>query len=246
MWIYIVPGIVGLVPWVLGDRIRLATKILVSIICVLILVFIFILSSQYSKGYQSGYIDGQVYLAEQMSEEYERGRVEGKREAEMLDESLLADEYNDSNSQDENSLKDDSLTGTGMIYVMQDCPPVADTPGYEEPNSMKMNGKTYRNGFTLQSPGKIENYYIKINTDNLFSQIEFDLGHIDGGLYPRDGVFDFYIDDKYIKTITKSPKDSVTHEVVNINYGGLLRIEYKTGTAGRFDAYGFANVVLIP
>ena len=109
-----------------------------------------------------------------------------------------------------------------------------------------MNGKSYSNGFILESPGTIEKYYLKINVDNKFSKLEFDLGHVDGEPGYDDGTFAFYIDNKYITTITKSPKDLITHEVVELNYGELLRIEYDTGWPGYFDAYGFGNVVLVP
>ena len=210
---------------------------------------------QKQVGIEEGQNMAAVATQNELETEYSRGFSEGKNEVELSIQSLLTEEYNKGYTQGQEDQLNLSTTSQPItetetevaesVFVIPGYPPVADKWGYQESNTMKMNGKTYGNGFILESPGKIEDYYIKINVDNKFSKLEFDLGHIDGEPGHDDGTFVFYIDHNYITTIVKSPKDSVTHEIVELNYGELLRIEYKTGWAGYFDKYGFANVTLV-
>lgn len=108
-----------------------------------------------------------------------------------------------------------------------------------------IQGKTYSNGFSVFCS---DYKYLLFNLENKYSSLQFDIGHIDGsGDYGC--VVNFYIDDEYIKTITKNSQVDISHEEIPLNYGKILKMEILTKeepTASPMCAdYGFVNMILI-
>ena len=190
-------------------------------------------------GLKAGQVQVNIDMDQQFSAEYSRGYVAGYADGKGSASEGAAIQADNTNN------PPPDLTASGKTLLMKEYAPYFSSWGYEKANVMTMTGKAYSNGFTLQNAGTMENYYILINTGKAFSYLEFDLGHIDGSP-GRDGTFAFYIDDSYIKTIVKSSKASISHEVVELQHGEILRIEYNTGSVGDSAKFGFANVVLVP
>lgn len=130
------------------------------------------------------------------------------------------------------------------VSLMKECPPYEAYISYSTDPFIIQN-KTYSKGFSAFCS---DYKYLLFNLENKYSSLQFDIGHIDGsGDYGC--VVNFYIDDEYIKTITKSSQDDISHEEIPLNYGKILKMEILTKeepTASAMCAsYGFANMVLI-
>lgn len=128
--------------------------------------------------------------------------------------------------------------------LMKECPPY-ETSGVYSTDPFTMQGETYSNGFVIFTS---EYRDILFNLKNNYSSLEFDIGHIDeSGDYMC--VINFYVDDEYIKTITKNPQDDITHESIPLNHGKILKMEVltkKEPTASPMCAkYGLSNMILI-
>ncbi len=130
------------------------------------------------------------------------------------------------------------------VSLMKECPPYEAYVSYSTDPFIIQN-KTYSKGFSASCS---DYKYLLFNLENKYSSLQFDIGHIDGsGDYGC--VVNFYIDDEYIKTITKSSQDDISHEEIPLNYGKILKMEILTKeepTASPMCAdYGFANMILI-
>lgn len=128
--------------------------------------------------------------------------------------------------------------------LMKECPPY-ETSGVFSTNPFTIQGETYSNGFVIFTSDYRD---ILFNLKNDYSSLEFDIGHIDeSGDYMC--IINFYVDDEYIKTITKNPQDNITHEVIPLNYGKILKMEVltkKEPTASPMCAkYGLSNMILV-
>lgn len=94
------------------------------------------------------------------------------------------------------------------------------------------------NGFFIKGSSG----YILINLNEKYSNLEFDLGHVDGaGKY--DWTLNIYLDGKLDKTFEKKPDDIVTHENVQLNYAKQLKLEY-TSEGGCYTEYGLGEIKL--
>lgn len=146
------------------------------------------------------------------------------------------------NKEDNKIIKGKDLGET--VSLMKEYPPYEAYVNYST-DTFIIQGKTYSNGFSVSCS---DYKYLLFNLENKYSSLQFDIGHIDGsGDYGC--VVNFYIDDEYIKTITKSSQDDISHEGVPLNYGKILKMEILTKeepTASPMCAdYGFANMILI-
>lgn len=128
-------------------------------------------------------------------------------------------------------------------YLMEICPP------YEKPLNLstepfKMQGEIYSNGFSIYTS---EYRDILFNLQGAYSSLEFDFGHVDNSGDYMCNV-NFYVDGILIKSISKNAQDNITHEIIELDYGKILKIEVLTKekpSASAFCAtYGFSNMIL--
>ncbi len=109
---------------------------------------------------------------------------------------------------------------------------------YIEIEPFKMQGITYANGISVWSANN-STYFSLFNLNGKYSKLEFDIGHVDKS-GSNDGIISFYIDDKLCSTITKKALDGLSHEVIELNKGNILKIEYST----KCTVYGLANMYI--
>ena len=113
----------------------------------------------------------------------------------------------------------------------------------ENGRSFKMAGKSYTNGFAMQSPG-FNSYldcYAIYNLDGNYKLLSFIAGHIDGTRIDDNAELFVYIDDKlYQKDIIKV--DALPQKYsIPLNGALKVKIELKTNST---SLYGIADITV--
>lgn len=125
------------------------------------------------------------------------------------------------------------LEGT---YLLEICPPY-ETSGYYEclqkdGKSFQMSGTKYSNGFTLGNEG-----YAYFNLNGKYSNIEFDIGHVDG-TEMDDCTVSFFLDGKLIKESTANAEDLPKTILLPVNYALQLKVLFSETSSGRIFPQG--------
>lgn len=130
-------------------------------------------------------------------------------------------------------------------YLLEVCPPYA-TDGYrsyiqQKGESFAMSGTKYSNGFTLGDEG-----YAYFNLNSKYSNIEFDIGHLDGTELD-DCTISFFADGKLIEEIVVEGDGLPQTISLPVNYALQLKVLFSDTTSGRIfpdGQVGFGNVTV--
>ncbi len=128
-------------------------------------------------------------------------------------------------------------------YLMSACPPYqkSDSQYYDTPDTFKMAGTVYTNGFLMQD----ESFAI-FNLNGQYNELEFILGHIDETTM-IDGVFNIYLDGKLFKRIEIGCDELPKHYTISLEGVSQMRVDKVDEATINYQAgewYGFADVKL--
>lgn len=132
----------------------------------------------------------------------------------------------------------------GNTYsLMKVCPPyqTSDYQYYRQPDTFKMAGEVYTNGFSMQDYS-----FALFNLNGKYTNLNFKLGHIDDTTM-IDGVFNIYLDEELYQRIEISCEDlpqSFSISLNNANKMKIVKVDEATPTSQAGEWYGFADVIL--
>lgn len=127
--------------------------------------------------------------------------------------------------------------------LMKVCPPyqTSDYQYYLQPDTLKMAGEIYTNGFSMRDYS-----FALFNLNGKYTMLNFTLGHIDDATM-IDGVFNIYLDEELYQRIEISCEALPQQFSIPLDNANKMKIEkvdeatpnYSTG-----DWYGFADIIL--
>lgn len=132
----------------------------------------------------------------------------------------------------------------GDTYLlMEACPPYQkpDNQYYREPETFKMAGEIYTNGFSMQ-----DHSFALFNLNGKYTLLNFTLGHIDDTTM-IDGVFNIYLDEELCQRIEISCEDLPQQFSIPLNSANqmkIVKIDEATPTYQAGEWYGFADMIL--
>lgn len=177
------------------------------------------------------------------------------------DEFMDAGNYDDALAAVEKALKDlpDNTTllnkkeeiETNMpVSLMEECPPHDGTNLKTFTNSsttnFKIDGRTYREGFTLYSSNgwfASGNGVAQMSIDGGYSRLTFNVGKVDGGK-SVNGILKVYVDDELVDTLRIDSEGGLQSFEVALNYGSVLKFELSPESGTSTPTYGFTNLTL--
>lgn len=179
----------------------------------------------------------------------------------QADELLNAENFDDALEVIEKALSDLSGNATLLnkkqeiikampVSLIDECPPY-ETTNYKlftnsSTSSFKIDGKTYKEGFTLYSSNgwfASGNGVAKIKLDGLYSKLKFSVGKIDGGRNVN-GILNIYVDDELVDTLTINSEGGLQSFEVSLNHGQELKFELLPESGNSTPSFGFTNLAL--
>lgn len=132
----------------------------------------------------------------------------------------------------------------GDTYLlMKVCPPyqTSNNQYYRQPDTFKMAGEVYTNGFSMQ-----DHSFALFNLNGKYTLLNFTLGHIDDTTM-IDGVFNIYLDEELYQRIEISCEDlpqQFSIPLNNANKMKVIKVDESTPTYQAGEWYGFADMIL--
>lgn len=136
------------------------------------------------------------------------------------------------------------------VSLMEECPPTEGTNlktfTNSSTSSFKIDGRTYREGFTLYSSNgwfASGNGVANMKIGGGYSRLTFNVGKVDGGK-DVNGVLNVYVDNELVDTITISGDSGLQSFEIPLNYGSNLKFELSPESGSSTPTYGFTNLTL--
>ncbi len=136
------------------------------------------------------------------------------------------------------------------VSLMEECPPYDGTNlktfTNSSTSSFKIDGKTYREGFTLYSSNgwfASGNGIANMNIGGSYSRLTFNAGKVDGGK-SVNGILKVYIDGELVDTLRISGDGGIQSYEISLNYGSSLKFELSPESGSSTPTYGFTNLTL--
>ncbi len=124
-------------------------------------------------------------------------------------------------------------------YLLNVCPPYQTDERYNSPTYMTMCGENYLYG--IQMNWGVGYSYFNLNGN--YSTLEFDLGHIDGGVMV-DGILQIYLDGQFVEEYNLSCNSLVQHYTLNLKKAHQMQFSWKSNINHSIIDFGMANITV--
>lgn len=146
--------------------------------------------------------------------------------------------------------KKEEIESNMPVSLMDECPPHDGTNLKTFTNSststFKIDGKTYREGFTLYSSNgwfASGNGAAQMDIGGEYSRLTFNVGKIDDGKNVN-GILKVYIDNELVDTLRIDSEGGLQSFEIALNYGSTLKFELSPESGSSTPSYGFTNLTL--